>query len=192
MPLPAPARAMTTDEFLDWEAAQEERHEFVDGEIFAMVGGSLVHARLCGNIFLRLSLGLQGRGCLTFIENAKLRAGRNVFYPDIVVSCGKDRLQQRCVERPSLIVEVLSPSTAGYDRGKKWDRYREHLPTLQAYVLVAQDEVRVEVFRRAAVGWEATTLMSLDAAIELAEPACRLALAEVYEGTLDALGQGQE
>lgn len=192
MPAPATLRPRTTEEFLDWEDAQEERHEFVDGEIFAMVGASLVHGTICLNLASLFKTQLRGRGCLTFQEGTKLRAGRNVFYPDIVVSCGRDRLDQRCLERPSLVVEVLSPSTSAYDRGKKWDRYREHLPTLQVYMLVAQDALRVDLFRRAPEGWLVSTHEGMEAVIELSEPPCRLALAEVYEDAAEYLGQGEE
>ena len=135
--LPQP-RTMSPEEFLAWEATQESRHEFVDGEIFAMTGGTLFHNIIAFNLATILRQQLEPRGCLTFIENAKLRAGTNIFYPDVVVTCDPHQLDRDLIEHPILVAEVLSHSTATYDRETKWVRCRQHLPSLQAFLLVSQ------------------------------------------------------
>lgn len=179
MALPQPAH-LTLDEFLAWEETQELRHEFVDGEVFAMVGATRTHNTIVGNLYLALRSQLRGRGCAAYLEGVKVLAGEQCFYPDVVVTCARDDADPRWVRQPVLLAEVLSPATEAYDRGKKWTEFQRQLPGLQTYLLVAQDEARVDVFRRRPDGWHYTTHAGLDAVIELSDPPCRLLLAEVY------------
>ncbi len=179
-------RTMTLDEFLAWEAKQETRHEFVDGEIFAMTGGTLFHAHIITNL-KRLLLGqLDACGCLTYSET-QVRADHNLFYPDIVVTCDPNALDRPLIEQPTLIVEVLSPSTESYDRGIKCTLYQQLLPTLRSYLLVSQDSLRVDVFRRTTSGWHFSSHTGPEAVVELADPPCRLPLSAVYQGLLTRL-----
>jgi Uma2 family endonuclease len=138
------------DAYLAWEAEQPEKSEYFAGEVFAMVGVRRVHATVAGNIFAALREHLRGSPCLPFIADMKLRvASADVFfYPDIMVTCDQDdRRADLFIEHPKLIVEVLSLSTAAYDRGAKFAVYRQ-ISVLEEYVLVDIASRRVEVFRR--------------------------------------------
>lgn len=177
--------SMTLDEFLAWEESQELRHEFVDGEIFAMVGALLAHQTIALNLAVLLRAQLRPHGCRTFIEGTKLIAGPHCFYPDVMVTCSPKDTDPRLVRHPGLLAEVLSAANEAYDRGKKWHEYQAHLPSLQAYLLVAQHEPRVDLLRRHGDGWHNTTHAGLDAVIELSDPPCRLPLADIYLDVFD-------
>ncbi|MEG3865632.1 MULTISPECIES: Uma2 family endonuclease [unclassified Microcoleus] len=141
---------MTAAEYLVWEAKQELRHEYIDGEIVAMTGGSLPHNDIALNLYRALYPHLRERGCRVNVSDAKVQARKNsrYFYPDLVVSCDPDDLKSReFIQKPKVIVEVLSPGTANYDRTKKLKYYRQ-IPSLQEYVLVDSEEIVVEVYRR--------------------------------------------
>lgn len=141
---------MTAAEYLEWEAKQELRHEYIDGEIVAMTGGSLPHNDIALNLYRALYPHLRERGCRVNVSDAKVQARKNsrYFYPDLVVSCDPDDLKSReFIQKPKVIVEVLSPGTANYDRTKKLKYYRQ-IPSLQEYVLVDSEEIVVEVYRR--------------------------------------------
>jgi Uma2 family endonuclease len=138
------------DAYLAWEAEQSDRSEYVAGEVFAMVGVRRVHATVSGNVFAALREHLRGTPCLPFIADMKLRVASAdaFFYPDVMVTCdGSDRKADLFVEHPKLIVEVLSDSTAAYDRGAKFAAYRQ-IAALQEFVLIAIDARRIEVYRR--------------------------------------------
>lgn len=141
---------MTAADFLAWEASQAEKHEFVAGEVFAMVGARQDHVVVAGNIFAGLKQCLRGSLCRAYIADMKLRVetADAFFYPDVMVSCHPNDLKnQSFIEHPTLIVEVLSESTAAYDRGGKFAAYRS-LTSLQEYLIVDIDARRVECFRR--------------------------------------------
>lgn len=174
---------MNLEEFLAWEQTQAQRYELVDGETFAMAGGSTFHA----HIGVNLAATLRQHGCFTFHEGMKVRVGGDVLYPDVVVSCDPQQLERPLVERPALIVEVLSPSTESFDRGRKWALYQQ-LASLQAYLLVSQDALSIEVFVRAPQGWHYQREAGSAAVVELAAPPCRSPLADVYDGLLERLG----
>lgn len=178
---------MSLEEFLAWEQTQAQRYELVDGEAFAMAGGSTFHAHIGVNLAATLRQQLRPRGCFTFHEGMKVRVGADVLYPDVVVSCDPQQLERPFVERAALIVEVLSPATESFDRGRKWALYQQ-LASLQAYLLVSQDALSIEVFVRAAQGRHYRREAGAAAVVELAAPPCRLALADVYDGLLERLG----
>lgn len=143
---------MTADDFLVWEQTQVEKHEFVAGEVFAMVGARREHVVVSGNIFAALKQRLRGTPCHAYIADLKLRVETSdaFFYPDVMVSCNpNDNKAEQFISHPSLIVEVLSDSTAAYDRGSKFAAYRS-LESLQEYVIVDIEARRVECFRRTA------------------------------------------
>jgi Uma2 family endonuclease len=179
--------AMILADFLAWEDQQEEMHEFVDGEVFAMVGARIPHQIISLNLIFALTHQLRGSGCIVLQEGTKVRARDDIFYPDALVTCDRSERGRELIERPTLIAEVLSTSTEAYDRGKKWVRYREGLPTLQTYVLVSQFEVLVEVYRRDADGWRMTTHRDLNEVIALTHPPCELTVADIYHDALDLL-----
>ncbi len=141
---------MTPEEYLEWEAKQELRHEYIDGEILSMTGGSIPHNDIALNLYTALRPHLRQRGCRVNVSDVKLQTNQNnrYFYPDLVVTCHPEDLQSRkFIQHPKVIVEVLSPSTANYDRAQKLKYYRQ-IPSLQEYVLVDSESISVEVYHR--------------------------------------------
>jgi len=173
MSLPQPHTPLTAADYLAWEAAQETRSEFIGGEVYAMAGGTLEHnaATLATGSTLRQHL--KGSPCRAFVSDVKVqvKASNSFFYLDVVVACQPSDLSDgttHSVNEPMLIAEVLSPSTAAFDRGGKFAHYRL-LDSLQEYVLIDTDTPRVEVFRRnAANRWELYPSTGSDAPVELA------------------------
>ncbi|MBK8866365.1 MAG: Uma2 family endonuclease [Betaproteobacteria bacterium] len=149
--VPAP---MTANEFLAWDATQTIKHEFVRGEVFAMAGAHEAHVRLALNFSVTLLPHLKGSPCRTLATDMKLRveAADAFYYPDVMVTCSAADAADPLVKRePTLVVEVLSPTTAAYDRGEKFAAYRL-LPTLQEYLLVDPAARRCDLYRRGADG----------------------------------------
>lgn len=150
MALPAPQPHMTRDDFLAWESAQPEKHQFWQGEVFAMTGARQVHVIVSLNIATLLKAHLRGTPCRAYMSDMQLEvaAADAVFYPDVFVSCdAADLAAERILSRPKVIIEVLSDSTAGFDRGAKFAAYRR-VDTLQEYALIDPDQRTVEIFRR--------------------------------------------
>jgi Uma2 family endonuclease len=141
---------MTAEAFLDWEAHNTSRHEFVRGEVFAMAGAEAKHNIVAGNLYAALRAHLRGSACQTFISDMKLRveAVDAFFYPDVMVSCSeRDQGSPQIKAEPGLVVEVLSRSTEAHDRGGKFAAYRT-LPSLREYLLVDVDARRCDLFRK--------------------------------------------
>ena len=133
---PQTSHNLSAQDYLAWEAAQPERHEFVDGEVFAMAGAEDRHVTVTGNVYMALRQHLRGTPCRTFMADMKVQAhaDSSYFYPDVLVTCSAADADSRQIKRePRLIVEVLSPSTEAYDRGEKFLRYRQ-IPSLTEYV----------------------------------------------------------
>ena len=172
---------LTADEFLAWERQQPERHEFIAGEIFGMVGASLAHGRIVFNLAKLLDRACAAGPRAVFLDGAKLRVEGDVFYPDVMVSCEGYDIEGDLLGAPVLIAEVLSGSTELRDRGVKWATYQK-LAALEAYVLVAQGQLLVEVFRRSGATWTYASYVGADASIELGHPACRLRVGDLYAG----------
>ncbi|PPD31096.1 MAG: hypothetical protein CTY19_14840 [Methylomonas sp.] len=140
----------SAEDYLSWEDTQTEKHEFIAGEVFAMTGVRQDHVVVSGNIFAALKQRLRSTPCRPYISDLKLRvdAADAFFYPDAMVSChAEDLKNQQFIQHPSLIVEVLSDSTAAFDRGGKFAAYRK-LDSLKEYLIVDIDDRRVECFRR--------------------------------------------
>ena len=174
-------------DYLALEDASEVRHEYVGGEIHAMVGGTMRHNRIAGNIYRLLASRLEGTPCQVFMEGMKLhvQAADCIYYPDVFVHCGSAVAgDAKLVHDAALVVEVLSDSTAEIDRREKLVAYRK-LPGLRAYWIVSQDEQRVEVHERdAATGEQRATAYSKGEAIPagwLGDDA--IALSRLYTGT---------
>lgn len=173
MTAPLPHTPFTAADYLAWEATQDQRSEFIDGEVFAMAGGTLAHNNATLATGATLRQHLKGSPCRAFVSDVKVnvQASNSLFYPDVVVACQPGDLanaQAQTLTEPILIAEVLSPSTAAFDRGGKFAHYRL-LDSLQEYVLIDTDTPQVEVFRRnAANRWELYPSTGLDAAVELA------------------------
>ncbi len=152
---PAPRPRMSPAEFLAWERSQTSRHELFAGEVFAIAGGSLRHNALSANAVALLHAGLSGKPCRVLSSDQRIALDDVTFvYADATVVYGTLRLRagtSDVLENPSIVVEVLSRSTEAYDPGVKWQGYREP-SSLEDYLLVAQDQVRVEHFQREAAG----------------------------------------
>jgi Uma2 family endonuclease len=177
----------TLAEFLAWEETQPERHEFIAGEVFAMVGARRVHGTVSGNVFAMLREQLRGSPCRASVGGMKLEvADDTICYPDVFVTCDPADLRTEQVFRaPTVIVEVLSPSTESFDRGLKFGHYRR-LASLQEYLLVDPDRRSVELFRRGAEGLFTLHEPHGAGGITLTSVGCTLALDEVFEGLGDA------
>jgi Uma2 family endonuclease len=140
------------DDYLLWEAEQSERHEYLNGEVFAMTGARDTHNTIALNIASALRSALRGSPCRAFIADMKLRidVANAAFYPDVMVTCDpRDKTPETDLakQHPVLIVEVLSDSTSAYDRGLKFEHYRK-IDTLKEYLLVEQDRRHADLFRR--------------------------------------------
>lgn len=140
---------MTSQEYLEWEERQDIKYEYVNGEVFAMTGGTIPHTTIALNLASALKSHLRGSGCRAYMADAKVGISEDgpFHYPDVVVSCDeRDRQAIKFIQYPCLIVEVLSPSTEGYDRGGKFTHYRR-IQTLREYVLIDAEKIGVECFR---------------------------------------------
>ncbi len=185
MALPQQKVVFDAAAYLAWEAEQTERNEYVAGEVFAMVGVRQAHNVASGNLYTLLRQALKGSPCRVFIESVKTRveAADCFFYPDVVVSCdARDRATPDFLSHPVLVVEVLSDSTAAFDRGNKFAAYRK-LVSLQEYVLVDVLARRVEVFRRNAEQHWVLYEFNEGETVEFASLDLRLPMALVLEDT---------
>jgi Uma2 family endonuclease len=174
-------------EYFVQEEQAEQRSEFYEGEIFAMAGGTPNHNRLTGNVYTALRSALRGKSCEPFMADVRLLIKRRQLYtyPDVMVICGSLQYapgRNDTVTNPALIVEVLSPSTEAYDRGKKFEFYRT-IDSLQEYILVDQGRMYVERHRPLGLGrWEMTAFEASDDVLALASVGIELTLANIYEG----------
>jgi Uma2 family endonuclease len=142
-------RRMTSQEYLEWEEQQPCKYEYVNGEVFAMTGGTLPHNSIALNLASALKNHLRGKGCKVFMADAKVAISEKgpFHYPDVMVTCDeRDRTARKIVRSPCLIAEVLSPGTEGFDRGKKFTHYRR-LKSLKEYVLIDAEQMSVECYR---------------------------------------------
>lgn len=185
-----PTRLVRIEDYLAWERQAETKSEYLDGEVFAMTRASRPHNLITLNVAASLHGQLKGRGCEAYVGDMRVRIPAvNLYtYPDVAVVCGKPRFddgEMDTLVNPTLVLEVLSPTTEGHDRGKnrgkKFAWYRT-VESLREYVLVAQDEVRVELFTRQEDGhWLLSEASRLEEAIPLASIGCELPLADVYD-----------
>ena len=143
-------RYLELEDYLQWEEQQEEKHEYVDGLIYAMAGASESHVGITSNLTSIILAHLKGSRCKVLSSDMRVNiAAKNIYYyPDILVTCDdRDRLTKKHKSYPCLIIEVLSNSTEAKDRGVKFADYQT-IESLQEYVLINQQEQRIEVFRR--------------------------------------------
>lgn len=172
-------------DYLALERAADTKHEFFDGEIFAMSGGSLYHSKLSVNVVHELSKALESGPCSVLNSDMRIKLPTGLYtYPDASVICEQPKFEDGrndVLLNPLVIVEVLSPSTESYDRGKKFEHYRS-CSSLRDYVLISQDRVFVEHFSRQPNSdqWLLTTWNSLDAVIMFESLGVSLAVRGVY------------
>ena len=174
-------------DYLAWEATQPERHEFVDGEVFAMAGAEDRHVTVAGNLYITLRQHLSGSACRTYMSDMRLHvaAANSYFCPDLLVTCSAlDQASAMVKSEPKLIVEVLSPTTAAYDRGLKFGHYRT-LPSLEEYLLVDLDTRLTDCYRKGADGLWVLHPFARGEAVELASVALTLSAAQVFAEVAD-------
>jgi Uma2 family endonuclease len=176
---------ISVEDYLAGELASPVKHEYLGGVVYAMAGGSNAHTTIASNTTTALGSRLRDRRCRSYNSDAKVRVRLpthwRFYYPDAVVSCHPNPLQDSFQDQPALIAEVLSPSTRRIDEGEKKDAYLT-IPSLGVYLLIEQELAQVVVHRRTEQGFVAEVYESLHAIIPLPEIGCELPLAEIYEG----------
>ncbi len=175
---------ITEQDYLEGEKTAEFRHEYVDGQIYAMAGTSIRHNDIALNIAFALRAATRGTPCKVNASDVKVRAQRSkaYYYPDVIVGCQRDEADEYYLEKPCLIVEVTSKSTEWKDFTEKLIAYQK-LVSLQVYLIVAQDQPQVTMFYRDAEGaWDVARFDSLEQTITLPCPEATLTLADIYEG----------
>jgi Uma2 family endonuclease len=174
---------LTVEDYLEGEAQAKERHEYLAGVVYAMAGTSLRHNQIAGNLLVALRGHLRGK-CGVFMSDVKARLKVNeaefFYYPDVIVGCDPRDTATHWLKFPQVIFEILSPDTERIDRTEKYQNYIQ-IPSLQEYVLVAQDRSEVTVFRRAN-NWRPEIVKDSSQAFELPSLQFSMPLSAVYEG----------
>jgi Uma2 family endonuclease len=182
-------RKLTIEEYLKWESANVDKHEYYQGEVFAMSGGKISHNIISANLLVSLGVRLRGKSCRPFNSDQRIHIPENTLftYPDISVVCGDPvtlNNDQWNILNPSVLMEVLSPSTSRYDRSDKFKLYRD-IPTLKEYILVDSQTIRIEAFRINEGGlWELVEYENADGSLHLSALNMYIPLTEIYEGVL--------
>ena len=177
----------SVENYLDFERVQVERHEFLDGSVYAMAGESPNHSTICFNLYAIVGLQLRGKRCRGFSPNMKIATNEKGLYsyPDLAVICGQPTFYdgtKDVITNPTLIVEVLSPSTESYDRGEKFLRYTNQIESLQNYVLISRNKPLIEIYSRLENdGWEKSEVAGLESVMKIDSIECEISLAELYE-----------
>ncbi|HLT08365.1 MAG TPA: Uma2 family endonuclease [Cyclobacteriaceae bacterium] len=178
----------TVEEYLKFERDTVQKHEYYNGEIYAMAGAGPKHNIIFSNLFRELAYHLKGHPCKPFGSDLRIQIPENTLftYPDISVICGDiipSKIDADSATLPSIIIEILSPATKDYDRGGKFRLYRD-IPSLREYILIDSESINVEVFRINPQGnWELQEHRSIDDVLAIPTVEFLLPLREVYEGT---------
>jgi len=196
MSLPQTQIRYTEDQYLSMERESEERHEYLDGQIYAMAGESPEHGAICTNLTVDIGLQLRGTPCQAFSKDMKVRSGplprrrysqKGLYsYPDLVIVYGEVQFLDKnrdVLINPKVIIEVSSPTTEAFDHSEKFRRYRTFNPSLTDYLIVAQNRPSVEHFSRQENGlWViAASVVELSESVHIASVDCALPLVEVYD-----------
>jgi len=183
----------TIEQYLNYEREANERNEYIDGEICAMAGESGAHGDISANLAGIIVAQLRGKNCRARLKDTKVRSGAlkeqfgkgMISYPDLVVICGEPLYHDKhkdIVLNPQVVIEVLSESTAEFDRGEKFMRFRNFNPTLTDYILVWQDEPHIEHYnRQESGGWLLQEYYGLDKSFSIDSIECSLNLTEIYD-----------
>ena len=175
---------LTPEEYLAFERKEAYKNEYINGQIVPMSGASFAHNFITANIACQLHNQLMERECQICISRMRVKASKtgSYFYPDVVVVCGEPVPEDNIFDtllNPTVIVEVLSPSTETYDRGEKFEHYQQ-IASLKDYVLISQDKVHIEHYCRQRTGWLQTEFQGLEAVLPLLSIDCELRLQDVY------------
>jgi Uma2 family endonuclease len=186
MAIPVPY--LTAKEYLAAEQKSQNRHEYIAGQVFAMAGGSKEHNLISGNLYASLRSHVRGTNCTTFMADMKVRIPTNnqadiFYYPDVVVTCNDNEQERYFLDYPCLIIEVLSPETEAIDKREKRLNY-QNLASLQEYVLVSQDEIKLEVYRKNEQGIWTVEILNKGDNLQLDFVKFTLTMPDIYEDIL--------
>jgi len=171
---------LTIEEYLKGETFSDIKHEYIDGEAYAMVGATQAHNIISFNIAREIGNFLKGQPCQTYISDMKVRVKNNFFYPDVMVDCSKGTDNKSLFkENPILIIEVLSDSTSKTDRTTKFSSYK-NITSLEEYVLIDQDYISVQIFRRKS-SWRGQVYL-MGEKVDFESIGLTLPIEELYEG----------
>ena len=175
---------LTPEEYLTWERKQPFKNEYHNGQIIAMSGASRAHNLITMNIANQFYTQLIGHGCEVYPGDMRVRIHQSTsyFYPDIVIVCDEPRFEDDTFDtllNPVLIVEILSPSTAAFDRGEKFEHYKK-LDALQEYMLISQNGMHVEHYLRRDTQWILTEFRKINEVIHLLSNRCKLSVRDIY------------
>lgn len=183
----SPLNILTVEEYLEAEKSSDIRHEYVAGQVFAMAGASENHNLISGNMYMILRSHLRGSSCRAFMSDMKIKIkikNANIFYyPDVIVTCDPEDKEKFFKTHPSLIIEVLSSSTATIDKREKRLNY-QNIDSLKEYVLIHQNQIKVEVYRRDDEGNWLTEILGKDDKLHLESVNLTLTMADIYEDVI--------
>lgn len=181
-------KTFTIEEYLDYENASPEKHEYYQGEIFAMAGASLRHNLIFSNLFTEIGIRLKGKKCKPYGSDMRTHIPENTLftYPDISIVCGDiidSPWDKNSNTRPAVIIELLSATTKNYDRGEKFALYRD-IPSLKEYILVDSESIHIEAFRlNDSARWELQEYKSIAEVLEIKAVEISVPVSDIYEGT---------
>lgn len=196
MSLPQTQIRYTEDQYLSIEREADERHEYLDGQIYALAGESPEHGAICANLTTEIALQLRGTPCQAFAKDMRVRSGplprrrysqKGLYsYPDLMVVCGEMQFldeNRDVIINPKVIIEVASPSTEAFDYGEKFWRYRTFNPSLTDYVIISQNRPSIEHFalREDGLWMIADSVIELSGSVHITSINCTLQLAEIYD-----------
>jgi Uma2 family endonuclease len=179
---------LTIEEYLEYEKNSDVKHEYYQGEIFAMSGAKVGHNKIVMNVTLALGVRLRGKSCSPFNSDQRIHIPQNTLftYPDISIVCGEVKTlnnDEFNVLNPSVIIEVLSPGTKNYDRGEKFKLYRD-ITTLKEYILIDSQFINIEAFRLNTIGhWELEEYKSVKNTLEIPSIDVSIPISEIYEAS---------
>lgn len=177
----------TVADYLDYERNAPERHEFLDGNVYAMAGESPRHSTICFNLYAITGNQLRGKRCRGYSPNMKVATNEKGLYsyPDLAIVCSQPKYHDKkgdVLINPTVIFEVLSPSTESYDRGEKFLRYTGGIKSLTDYILISQNNPTIEHFQKQSNGeWEKTEIEGMESVLRVASIECEISLTELYD-----------
>ena len=186
----SPLNLLTVEEYLKFEQDAEIRHEYVAGQVYAMSGSSREHNLIATNLISLLRPHLRGGSCRAFVSDMKVEIKTSsqradfFYYPDVVITCDSQDKERYFLTSPCLVIEILSPSTQATDKREKRINYQT-IESLQEYVLVSQDEIKVEVYRRDDNGNWTVEILGKDDDLQLDSVGLTLTMADIYEDVLN-------
>ncbi|GAB5492369.1 MAG: Uma2 family endonuclease [Phototrophicaceae bacterium] len=173
----------TVEEYLAFERESDVKYEYIDGEIYAMSGGTDKHSSIAVNCTIEIGLQLRGKSCRVFNSDMKVKISDIKYvYPDFSVVCGQAEFsdgKHMMLTNPTLVAEVMSESSIDYDKGSKADYYRG-LPSVQTYLVIDQEKVLAQLYTRQESGWHLSEYSTLEDIVPLDSIGCSLKMSEIY------------